>query len=197
MESSARQFPLVTLSESVTTTGEQQRGSSSVTLSLLSSVLRRWGAVLVLSWVLVAVGFLMIVIGYLQVSAASNTRDQLSYLSSGSVGGLGVLVVAVMVRLMQVTEDRRHTAGGSQGVGDTGDVQSPAGNAGLGSVRTQAEASNSAEAVSTESPVRVRQSSTYHRPDCIFVAGKEQLESLDGIPASRRTGLRACEVCNP
>lgn len=139
-------------------------------------VLRRFGVGTALGLLLAAIGGLMVIVGYFQVSAASQVKDQLSFLSSASVGGVALLLTAVLlVGIQHVVELRRLTSDQP--------IVPPAASQPAPVVRPGSGAPL----------VRLPGSSAYHRPDCIFVVGKGEVEPL--VPTDR--GLRPCEVCEP
>ena len=59
----------------------------------VTTVRRRWR--FVLGWALVAVGALLLVLGWVGVSGEPDVASQLSYLASGGLGGLTAAIVGV------------------------------------------------------------------------------------------------------
>lgn len=59
----------------------------------VASLRRRWR--FVLGWLLVAVGVLLLVLGWVGVSGEPDVASQLSYLASGGLGGLTSAIVGV------------------------------------------------------------------------------------------------------
>lgn len=59
----------------------------------VTTVRRRWR--FVLGWVLVGVGALLLVLGWVGVSGEPDVASQLSYLASGGLGGLTAAIVGV------------------------------------------------------------------------------------------------------
>ena len=137
------------------------------------------GVEVVLGWCGVVVGVVMILVGYLRVDAADSLAQQFAYFSSACIGGLALIGLGGLCVLSRqhadaqraVQEIRRRHAGGQP---------RPA-----SSVAGPTRPSGAALVVAAGT-------ATYHRRDCVFVAGRRDLRS-----ASPGDGLRPCQVCHP
>lgn len=140
-------------------------------------VLRRW--LPALPWVLVAGGVLLLVLGWYGVSGEVLTAKQLPYLVSGGLGGIALIVLAAALLTTQDVRrqlDRLDRV--EQRVTTLYDLL----------VEELVPAALDAAEV-----VRVAGGSTYHRPTCPLVAGKETAP----LGAVDRLALTPCDVCQP
>jgi hypothetical protein len=132
-----------------------------------------------LAWGLVGAGLLLLVLGWYGVSGESLTAKQLPYLVSGGLGGVALVVLAAALLMTQDAGrqlDRLDRV--EQRVTTLYELL----------VEELVPA-----AIAEADVVRVAGGSTYHRPTCPLVAGKDTapLEPAD------RLALRACDVCQP
>jgi hypothetical protein len=148
-----------------------------------------------LGWILVAVGGLLLLIGYLGVSREALPGKQIPYLVSGGIGGVFLAVVGAYVlgiqalrtdsgridRLERMVEELHQALLRRPDAPDL-----TAGNGATG--RTQA--SGPARRV-----VVVDDGDLFHRAGCAMVADRE-VEDLTPA-AARRRGLEPCPVCTP
>ncbi len=72
-------------------------------------VRRRWRSIL--GWVLVAVGAVFILLGWIGVSGEPDVARQMSYLASGGVGGLTAAVVGIGLLISEDLRSERHRLG--------------------------------------------------------------------------------------
>ncbi|MFL5798160.1 MAG: hypothetical protein ACJ77A_09530 [Actinomycetota bacterium] len=139
----------------------------------------------VLALVCALIGFTMIALGWNGMAKVATADQQLPYLLSGGFGGLALIVFSVgLLVVAQIRTERRRlmdllevmaVAVGASARGD--DVLTQ-----LGSPAAPAKV--------------VAGPSTYHRPDCRLIQGKEGLDRLS-IEAARSSGLSPCRVCDP
>jgi hypothetical protein len=131
------------------------------------------------AWGLVAAGVLLLVLGWYGVSGESLTAKQLPYLVSGGLGGVALLVLAAA---LLTTQDVRRQLERLE--------------------RVEAKVTTLYEllvdelvpsALDAAGLVHVAGGSTYHRPTCPLVAGKEAAP----LTAADRLALTPCDVCSP
>lgn len=139
------------------------------------------GLGVVVGWCAVVAGAVMIVVGYLRVDSSDSLAEQFAYFSSACVGGLaliGIGGIAVLARQhadarRAVEEIRRRRAGMAGTSPGPAPVTRPSGDGALRLVAAPGTA-------------------TYHRPDCVFIAGVADL-----TPVPDTEGMRPCQVCAP
>lgn len=132
-----------------------------------------------LAWGLVGAGALLLVLGWYGVSGESLTAKQLPYLVSGGLGGVALVVLAAALLM---TQDARRQLDRLDRVEQR--------------VTTLYELLVEElvpSALAEAGVVRVEGGSTYHRPTCPLVAGKETAP----LSAADRLALRPCDVCSP
>lgn len=125
-------------------------------------------------------GFVTIGFGWNGAAKNALFDKQFPYLISGGLGGLALVVFGVGLLLVaQVRAERAKLAEHLEH---------------LASIIGKAASAVPAEAGTNGRVVAGR--STYHRPDCRLVKGKEDLDLLS-VEAARGSGLSPCRVCNP
>lgn len=132
-----------------------------------------------LAWGLVGGGVLLLVLGWYGVSGEALTAKQLPYLVSGGLGGVALVVLAAALLMTQDARrqlDRLDRV--EQRVTTLYDLL----------VEELVPA-----ALADAKVVRVEGGSTYHRPTCPLVAGKETAP----LTAPDRLALTPCDVCQP
>lgn len=159
------------------------RGQPGAYPSLALEILGRVGIGVAAGWVLAAVGVVMVVVGYYEVSGTADVARQLSYFSSADVGGLcclgagAVLIISDHYRQLRRSVEEVRSAAGVQATAAWPDPASRHTGGMLGLVKLPA-------------------SETVHAADCVFVVDKENLEPVSAHEAQRQ-GLRPCQVCAP
>lgn len=139
---------------------------------------------LVLAGLLALAGFVAMAAGWIGVSSTRVVSEQLSYLASGGVFGVGLIGAAaalLVADFMLVQEQALEEIRAS--VADGRARPSGWGVAGLGSGR------------GTEL-VTVAGGSRVHLSSCQLVRGKDGVQPAEA-EAVRTAGLRACRVCRP
>jgi len=161
-----------------------------------------WSAVRpVLGWVLAALGGLALLLGWYGVSGQALTAKQLPYLVSGGLTGIGLLILAgvflatedVRRQLDRLGEvERKVEAMYALFAADIADAADVSAAAPTRLPRPVTTASVDAGAA----PVALPAGTSYHRPDCALVAGKNEALAVgpDAVSARR---LRPCRVCDP
>lgn len=145
----------------------------------------------VVGWILIGIGGLAILLGYLGVSREALVAKQLPYLISGGIGGMVLVAIGAFFlgtedlrkellrlhRLEEMVEQLHMTLLVPADLAET--PTSPAASASNGTGRL----------------VALSGSNTFHRSDCRMVEGK----SAQAIAASsvRRRGLEPCRLCEP
>lgn len=144
----------------------------------------------VLFWagaVLLPVGLVVIVLGWYGAANTPYEYDQLSYLVSGGLLGLGLTFVGGFLYfgawLARIAADNREA---SKRLADTLLV--------LADITSRAAATAEAGRADVDSiPVTVGEGTTMHRRDCQLIAGRADLVPVGG----RSDALTACRVCRP
>jgi hypothetical protein len=139
--------------------------------------MRRFGPVV--AWGLAGLGGLLLVLGWYGVSGESLTAKQLPYLVSGGLGGIALVILAAA---LLTTQDVRRQLDRLQTVEQR--------------VTTLYELLVEElvpKALDAADVVCVAGGSTYHRPTCPLVAGKETAPP----GAAERLALTPCDVCQP
>lgn len=104
---------------------------------------------------------------------------QMPYILSGGAGGLAALIFGVtLILIAQMRAEGLKLADRLE-----------AANLSLRRLGPSMDGAVGAERV-------VAGRSTYHRPDCRLIVGKQDLESMS-VPAAKANGLSPCRVCNP
>lgn len=139
------------------------------------------GLGVVIGWCAVVAGAAMILIGYLRVDSSDSLAEQFAYFSSACVGGLALIGIGGLAVLARqhadarraVEEIRRRRAGMAGASPRLAPTSRPSGG---GPVRL----------------VAAPGTTTYHRADCVFVAGVAEV-----APVLDTDGMRPCQVCAP
>ena len=134
-----------------------------------------------LGYVIVLIGFAVIGLGYNGIAGSLlDTRAQLPYLISG--GFLGLAIVSFGVGLIinaSAREDRSRLEGVL-----------------LQLLEAQQAGSEAPRVPSSADGLFAAGASSYHRPDCRLVDGREEVGYVTGAEATTR-GLTPCRVCKP
>jgi drug/metabolite transporter (DMT)-like permease len=132
-------------------------------------------------------GAVMLFLGWYGVSGAATVGEQLPFVASGSIPG-AALVVAAAVVLSRESAQRANR-------------RTDALVAELHALLVEEVPPEPTAAVATVGPVldelvALPGSERYHRADCLLVAGKADVEPVDGTAVAERH-LSACDVCEP
>lgn len=142
----------------------------------------RYGRVLGL--ICVVAGFAAIAIGWNGAASKGCVDCQFPYMISGGLAGLALVVFGSgMLVVSALRAERMHLQDALQARGGAADL------AGTTELKVAGKAASSNGSV-------VLGRSTYHRPDCRLVAGKDELERAS-VAQAAASGLSACRVCNP
>lgn len=160
----------------------------------VSAAVRPW-----LGWVLIAVGALLMLFGYLGVSREALPGKQIPYLVSGGIGGM---LLAVLGAYFLATQELRRDSGRLDRLEamvedlhvallrrpDAPDLTG-ADHAANGSGRAEPLEATPRRVVAVEG------AELFHRAGCSMVAGKDVLSLTQA--AARKQGLRPCPACAP
>jgi multisubunit Na+/H+ antiporter MnhG subunit len=140
---------------------------------------------LVLGGVLMPLGFVFILLGWLGASRTPLPFEQTSYLISGGIFGLALVIAGGFiyfaywetVRIRESREQAQTLAAAMLRLESA----------------LQATGAGAAEAGVTTTYVATANGSIFHRQDCTVVAGRTDLRRID----PERDGLAPCRICDP
>ena len=142
-------------------------------------------------WILIGLGALFILVGYLGVSREAIVGKQIPYLVSGGIGGV---LLAVVGAYFLGTEELRRDSGRLDKLERQIEELHAALLSRPDAPRFEAPAPNGSHPPA-QHVVAVATGEAFHRPDCRLADGKEVTRFT---PAEARTqGLRPCRVCDP
>jgi len=146
---------------------------------------------LVAGGVLLPLGILLVVLGWLGTSHTVLVFEQIPYMVSGGLLGLALVFAGGFVyfaywQTLLVREARTHNRELIATLTRIEDLLSENGSA-------PASASGPRAAAGRQTLVATATGSMLHRPDCPVVAGRENLRR---VPASS-SGYEACKICQP
>jgi hypothetical protein len=128
-------------------------------------------------------GFLVIYLGWNGAGSFNDSRQQFPYLISGGIAGLAMVVVGAALLVIEAVRAER------------AELQAT-----LLEVREALVGIGGSVAVQslpvTADGVVVAGASSYHRPTCRLVDGRDDLDLLATDDAEHR-GLSPCRICNP
>ena len=134
------------------------------------------------------IGFVVIFLGWNGAASFNDLRQQFPYLISGGVAGLAL--VALGAALLVIEAARAERAELQSSIEDLRRaIESLGAASGNGHGAASTVLGGSADLV-------VIGSSSYHRPDCRLVAGRDQMQ-LVTLGEANDQGLTACRICNP
>lgn len=164
-------------------------------------ILDRIGPSLVLGWLAIAIGLVLVLVGYWKVSGTSDVAEQLAYFASACVGGLFALGAGgVLILSHHYQETARTTSEMRRAfvhlIREAG-LMSP----GIEQERRNIDAASpsaprGSRAGSQRLVIRVAGGPSFHAPNCIFVEHKEDITALSPGEALEMN-LRPCQVCEP
>jgi hypothetical protein len=136
--------------------------------------------------VLMPLGILLIVLGWLGAARTPFAFEQTPYLISGGVLGLALVVSGGFVyfgywQSLRIRESRQQS------------LDLAAAMSRLESVLVAAGVTAGGGSLAAAAYVATPSGSIFHRPDCTVVAGRDDLSAVD--PAT--TKLEACRICSP
>jgi hypothetical protein len=138
--------------------------------------LDRW--LLATGAILMPIGIVLIVIGWIGASGTTLTYQQNDYLISGGILGLALVVAGGFTyfaywQTVRIREGRTQAAAMTQAIGRLETLLSGGG--------------------ATQTYVATANGTIYHRQDCSAVAGRDDISEVDLAV----TSLAACRICTP
>ena len=148
-------------------------------------------------WLLVGVGLLLVLMGYLGISRESLVAKQLPYLISGGILGLALVGFGAM---LVGTEDLKRT---QERIDHLEDLVADL-HAVLLSRPDAPPISSNGESAGQQAPsskaavtlMALPGGQSYHRADCSMIEGKREAKPIT-TGAARRQGLKPCRLCEP
>ena len=147
-------------------------------------------------WILVGIGFLLVLIGYLGISREALVAKQLPYLISGGIGGLALVGFGAM---LVGAEDLKRT---HERIDHLEDLVADLHSALLSRPDAPAPSSNGESAGPAgqrgagATLMALPGGQSYHRADCSMIEGKREAKPVTAS-AARRQGLKPCRLCEP
>jgi hypothetical protein len=184
------------MTTSVETLGE--RGSTTGLMGRLSEQVRgvrtratgfRYDRLmLILGGILMPVGIILIILGWAGASRTPFAWEQMDYLISGGILGLGLVFAGGFLyfsywHTVRINESRAQTR---QVVAALGRVEAL-----LAGGATTDDTGRAVPA--PRRYVATPSGSIFHRPDCAAVAGRDDVKDVN----VERTSLKPCRICNP
>jgi hypothetical protein len=130
-------------------------------------------------------GFVLIYLGWNGAGSFNDLRQQFPYLISGGIAGLGLVVVGSALLLIENARAERAELQAT--LLELRDALVASGGTSPATIAVP-------EVVSGDAVVAG--ASSYHRPSCRLVSGRDDLDVLPSGDAEQR-GLRACRICVP
>jgi hypothetical protein len=151
--------------------------------------LDRW--LLLVGGVLMPLGVLLIILGWVGASRTPLPFEQNDYLISGGILGLGLVVAGGFVyfaywQTVRIRESREQTRAVTDALGRLEALLT-------GGTAAIAAAAGSASTRAVGTFVATPNGSIFHRADCTVVAGRTDLSSVN----PERTKLEPCRICTP
>jgi len=146
-------------------------------------------------WILVGVGLLLILVGYLGISREALVAKQLPYLISGGIGGIALVGFGAM---LVGTEDLKRT---QERIDHLEDLVADLHNALLSRpdapvLSSNGDSGGERRAGANATLMALPGGQSYHRADCSMIEGKPEAKPVTA-GAARRQGLKPCRLCEP
>jgi hypothetical protein len=129
-------------------------------------------------------GFLLIYLGWNGAGSFNDIRQQFPYLISGGIAGLAFVILGAALLVIEAARAERAELQST--LLELREALEGLGTPSVSSVPLTAAAGD----------VVVAGASSYHRPSCRLVAGRDDLDLID-TPAAEERGLAACRICTP
>lgn len=137
----------------------------------------------------IAAGFVAIVKAWDGAASVDFAQGQIPYLLSGGAAGLGLIVIGVALMIFEMgRRDRVHLDQRLDAL--TRAIEE------MGSARRNGSSPHVRAAEAGRDGLVVAGATSYHRPDCRLVTGKDDQEFISPGEAEER-GLAPCRVCSP
>lgn len=134
---------------------------------------------------MMGIGFLMVVLAWNGAAGWDTPEQQIPYLMSGAIPGIGLIVAGLTLALVQ--EMRKSVGTVVLKMDELIAAQV---------VTDGANAVGGPTGVPTDGSAVVAGTTTYHLPDCRLVAGRGDLQTMAPQVATGR-GLAPCRICEP
>jgi hypothetical protein len=148
-------------------------------------------------WILVGLGLLLVLMGYLGISREALVAKQLPYLISGGILGLALVGFGAM---LVGTEDLKRTQERIDHledlVADLHAVLLSRSDAPTISTNGETAGHSATGARADVTLLALPSGQSYHRPDCSMIEGKREARPITAS-AARREGLKPCRLCEP
>jgi hypothetical protein len=132
-------------------------------------------------------GFVVIALGWMGMARSASADQQLPFIISGGMGGVGLITFGVGVLLVAQIRTERQRLGTVLEVLAIGLSKATAGEP----IALERGTGGQADDI-----LVVAGPSTFHRPECRLIQGKPGLDRLT-VWVARSTGLSPCRVCDP
>jgi hypothetical protein len=129
-------------------------------------------------------GFLLIYLGWNGAGSFNDIRQQFPYLISGGIAGLAFVIIGAALLVIEAARAER-----AELQSTLLELREALVGIGSGPVSTVALSSATGDVV-------VAGASSYHRPTCRLVDGREDLDVID-TPTAEERGLAPCRICTP
>src|SRR4051794_19880919 len=129
-------------------------------------------------------GFLLIYLGWNGAGSFNDIRQQFPYLISGGIAGLAFVIMGAALLVIEAARTER-----AELQSTLLELREALEGIGTGSASTMPVIASQGELV-------VAGASSYHRPTCRLVEGRDDLDLVD-LPAAEERGLAPCRICSP
>jgi hypothetical protein len=149
-------------------------------------------------WILVGLGFVAVLVGYLGISREALVAKQLPYLISGGIGGIALVGFGAMLvgtedlKRSHERIDRLEALVADLHAALLNRPDAPVVGSANGETADQRDDAGSARAALLALP----SGQSYHRADCSMIQGKPDARAVTPA-AARRQGLKPCRMCEP
>jgi hypothetical protein len=127
-------------------------------------------------------GFVLIYLGWNGAGSFNDIRQQFPYLISGGLAGLGLVVVGAALLVIEAARAER--------------AELQATLLELREALVEVRGPATAPSAASSGDVVIAGASSYHRPTCRLVEGRDDLEAL-GVGEAAERGLHPCRICDP
>lgn len=134
------------------------------------------------------IGFIVIFLGWNGAASFNDLRQQFPYLISGGIAGLALVALGAALLVIEAARAERAELQSS-----IEDLRRAIESLGAASGNGHGAATT---VLAGTTDLVVIGSSSYHRPDCRLVAGRDQMAMVSTDDALEQ-GLTACRICNP
>ena len=165
---------------------------------------RRGAALPIDRWLMIGGGFLavfgvlFIILGWAGASRTPYVFEQIPYLISGGLLGLALAALGGlayfaywMTRQIKATQEQANAT--QEALGRIEELLAAGAGAGPNGARAAGSIAPAKKSANGKPFVTTAKGSMFHRPDCVVVAGKTDLEHVRGT----EQGLVPCKICDP